>query len=164
MPLTLAPDERIREPNDDVVRCAGEFADSMRASSDNRRIAKYLTANIIDIETANLVHSFLEHVGEDAGSIAAPAIWPRTSPLGRNDPLDGCPVAPHPCFGQGLLDLCQDDLISFSPGVLICCHSEGGRDYDSKGTYRQHGGRFQKSSPGHDVAVRSTIFFQISIR
>ena len=145
----LAPDERIGEPNNDVVRCAGEFADSMRAARHNRRIIKYPNPHIVDIETVNLVDAFLEHIGEDAGSVAGAAIWPGASPLGGNDLLDGGSVARHPGLDRSCWIRARTASSRSGPGTLICCVSKGGRDHERHETCRPHEDPSTKSPPGH---------------
>jgi hypothetical protein len=111
--LFTSPDERIRESNDYVVWRTCEVPNPVGAARHNCCIAKYLNPHIVDLHAANPVHPSLKNISKDPGPISHPAIWPRASPFGRNDPLDHCPVAVHPGFRQNLLELCQNRFILF---------------------------------------------------
>lgn len=100
LPLIGSPNKRVREADDHVIGHACEIPGPMCAPCHNRGVAMYLNPHVVDLEAANLVQPLLEHITKDAGPIARPAIRPRASPFGRNDPLDRCPVAADQAFAR----------------------------------------------------------------
>jgi hypothetical protein len=127
LPSTVAPDERVGEPDDDVVGSASDLSRAMRAAGHDGGISKDPHIHIVYIDSLNPVQASLEHVGQDAGSVRHPPVRSGAPPIGRDDPLDGRSVAADPCFSQRLLQGREHMLVRRCTGLLRCAVSRQGR-------------------------------------
>ena len=68
-PSALAPDKRVGEPNEHIVGRPLDFSHAVSATSHNGCSSKDPHSHIVDLNSMNLVHASLEHVGQNGRAI-----------------------------------------------------------------------------------------------
>jgi hypothetical protein len=80
-------------------RAASGLNNTVGSARHNCRIPEHPCFYVVDLKTANLVHTRVEYLSQHSRPVGCATVWTRTGPFGRDDALDYCPIAGEPSFG-----------------------------------------------------------------